>query len=80
VGNNLNCEAAGFESRRFVRVDTGGKANFTANLRANPNNSGPTQAQPLPSPPQVQPLPVPTVLPGGPAPSGSGCQRYPNLC
>jgi uncharacterized membrane protein len=80
VGNNLNCEAAGFEGRRFVRVDTKGKANFTANLRANPNSSGPTQAQPLPSPPQAQPLPVPTAPPGRPAPSGSACQRYPNLC
>jgi uncharacterized membrane protein len=31
-------------------------------------------------PPQAQPLPGPTAPSGRPAPSGSGCQRYPNLC
>jgi uncharacterized membrane protein len=43
-------------------------------LAENPQSSTPAP------PPQAQPLPVPTAPRGRPAPSGSGCQRYPNLC
>jgi uncharacterized membrane protein len=122
-GNDLNCEAAGFESKWFIGFETGGKADYTAHFHSKQSSAAvppPTQAQPQPAPAvprgetdpasicsffaeeayaaciklvtgnppsstptpprQTQPLPGPTAPPGRSAPSGSACQRFPNLC
>jgi uncharacterized membrane protein len=54
-GNDLNCEAAGYESKWFVGFETGGMADYTAHFHSDQSSATP------PPPTQAQPLPAPTV-------------------
>jgi uncharacterized membrane protein len=68
----INCEAAGFQTIRFRRIDTGG-TDYTYNLTSRSDD-------PLQKPVITSTTPAPAPQSTQPPPTGTACQRYPNLC